>query len=151
MREIGISCRWEKTLAAHTSAVLPREGFFRNGAAGGAGMRACRYVDRASYGAIKIRRLRSHVNDSRCRRDRGVSRFWGRCRRHFRYRNQADLGNIRKVCHWDCTESLMSETASALMDTGEANRRILFKDEYRADFRRVEIRTKLEEATKELN
>jgi hypothetical protein len=32
----------------------------------------------------------------------------------------------------------MSETALALMDTGEANRRILSKDEYRADFRRVE-------------
>lgn len=32
----------------------------------------------------------------------------------------------------------MSETALALMDTGETNRRILSKDEYRADFRRVE-------------
>jgi hypothetical protein len=32
----------------------------------------------------------------------------------------------------------MSETALALMDTGEANKRILSKDEYRADFRRVE-------------
>src|SRR5258706_3420849 len=37
-----------------------------------------------------------------------------------------------------CTERLMSETALALMDTGEANKRILSKDEYRADFRRVE-------------
>lgn len=32
----------------------------------------------------------------------------------------------------------MSETALALMDTGEANKRILSKDEYRADVRRVE-------------
>lgn len=32
----------------------------------------------------------------------------------------------------------MSETALARMDAGEANRRILAKDEYRADFRRVE-------------
>lgn len=32
----------------------------------------------------------------------------------------------------------MNETALALLDSGEANRRILAKDEYRADFRRVE-------------
>lgn len=32
----------------------------------------------------------------------------------------------------------MSESALAVMDSGEANRRILSKDEYRADFRRVE-------------
>jgi hypothetical protein len=32
----------------------------------------------------------------------------------------------------------MSENQLALLDTGEANRRILSKDEYRADFRRVE-------------
>ncbi len=32
----------------------------------------------------------------------------------------------------------MSENKLALLDTGEANRRILSKDEYRADFRRVE-------------
>jgi hypothetical protein len=33
---------------------------------------------------------------------------------------------------------IMSETALAVMDRGEANKRILGKDEYRADFRRVE-------------
>ena len=32
----------------------------------------------------------------------------------------------------------MSKIQLAVMDTGEANRRILNKDEYRADFRRVE-------------
>ncbi|MBY0367321.1 hypothetical protein CDN99_12465 [Roseateles aquatilis] len=32
----------------------------------------------------------------------------------------------------------MNESALAVMDSGEANRRILAKDEYRADFRRVE-------------
>ena len=32
----------------------------------------------------------------------------------------------------------MSENQLAVLDTGEANRRILGKDEYRADFRRVE-------------
>lgn len=32
----------------------------------------------------------------------------------------------------------MSESTLAVMDSGEANRRILSKDEYRADFRRVE-------------
>lgn len=32
----------------------------------------------------------------------------------------------------------MNETALALLDSGEANRRILAKDEHRADFRRVE-------------
>jgi hypothetical protein len=32
----------------------------------------------------------------------------------------------------------MNETALALMDSGEANKRILSKEEYRADFRRVE-------------
>jgi len=36
------------------------------------------------------------------------------------------------------TEMCMTETALARMDTGEANRRILSKDEHRADFRRVE-------------
>lgn len=35
-------------------------------------------------------------------------------------------------------ESRMTATALALMDKGDANRRILSKDEYRADFRRVE-------------
>ena len=32
----------------------------------------------------------------------------------------------------------MNETPLALMDSGQANRRILSKDEHRADFRRVE-------------
>ena len=32
----------------------------------------------------------------------------------------------------------MSKNQLAVLDTGEANRRILAKDEYRADFRRVE-------------
>src|ERR1700750_3188419 len=43
------------------------------------------------------------------------------------------LGSPRRT-----RETRMTETALALLDSGEANKRILAKEEYRADFRRVE-------------
>jgi hypothetical protein len=70
---------------------------------------------------------------------RAVPRFPGLKRRDFCWRGLVLVWKIETMSPpTPAGRPGMSKIQLAVMDTGEANRRILNKDEYRADFRRVE-------------
>lgn len=100
MRGIGISCRLTKPLRRKpVRFCLARvSSEWRRRCGGHEGLPLCPpgqlRCDQDRAVSLACQRL-----DSRCRRDRCASRFWGRHGRHFRFRNRADLGTIRRVCH----------------------------------------------------